>query len=82
MHAQFELDGQGALQVTGDSAVVTVFEFKSSLAGQHTSLSHSEAMTSRLVLGILSYLLALQMQQSCFVILRASVGAPNSASAK
>lgn len=30
---QFELDGQGVLQVNGDSAVVTVFEFKSSLAG-------------------------------------------------
>ena len=30
---QIELDGQGSLQVTGDSAVVTVFEFKSSLAG-------------------------------------------------
>ena len=32
---QFELDGQGALDVTSDSAVVTVFEFKSSLAGSH-----------------------------------------------
>ncbi|CAK0779917.1 hypothetical protein CVIRNUC_004888 [Coccomyxa viridis] len=31
--SQIELDGQGSLQVTGDSAVVTVFEFKSSLAG-------------------------------------------------
>ena len=30
---QIELDGQGSLQITGDSAVVTVFEFKSSLAG-------------------------------------------------
>ena len=30
---QIELDGQGSLQITGDSAVITVFEFKSSLAG-------------------------------------------------
>ncbi len=39
-HAQFELDGQGALHVAGDSAVVTVFEFKSSMAGEILS-AHS-----------------------------------------
>ena len=49
VHAmQIELDGQGSLQITGDSAVVTVFEFKSSLAGA-PALPHLTLQSGRVL---------------------------------
>ena len=46
MDLQFELDGQGSLDITSDSAVVTVFEFKSSLAGNSALLLHPLPQTA------------------------------------
>ncbi|CAL5221870.1 g4132 [Coccomyxa viridis] len=78
---QFELDGQGALDITSDSAVVTVFEFKSSMAGMAKGKQQLKARLEML-LWALTHSNALSPQASRFLRGKGYLYFPKSSSIK